>query len=152
MKPNVERGWLVRTWLGVACLGLLPVSLLSAQEAKLRDTLQGHTAAVVSVAFSPDGKTLASASYDGTLRLWEMATGKERAALGEYTGCVGCVAFSPDGKTLASGIIGSPVPFPDLNNVKLWDVATGKVRTTLKGHMAMSTPWHSARMARPWPR
>src|SRR5205823_9371612 len=79
------------------------------------------------------GKTLASASYDGTLKLWDMTTGKERATLGEYRGCLGCVAFSPDGKTLASGAIGSPVYFPDLKNVKLWDVATGKVRTTLKG-------------------
>src|SRR5438874_2715514 len=102
MKPNVERARRVAASLGMACLGLLPVLPLSAQEAKLRDTLQGHTNAVVSVAFSPDGKTLASASYDGTLKLWDMTTGKERATLGKYTGCVGCVAISPDGKTLAS--------------------------------------------------
>src|SRR5205814_7553860 len=121
-------------WLGLACLGLLPVSSLSAQEPKMRATLQGHTDAVVAVAFSPDSKTLASASYDGALKLWDMATGKERATLGEYKGCLGCVAFSHDGKTLASGAIGSPVYFPDLKDVKLWDVATGKVRTTLKGH------------------
>ncbi len=112
MKPTAEQGRRVAAWLGVACLGLLPVSPLSAQEPKLRATLKGHTSVVVSVAFSPDGKTLASASYDGTLKLWDMATGKERATLGEYTGCVGCVAFSPDGKTLASGTIGSPVLLP----------------------------------------
>src|SRR3954453_340268 len=134
MKPNVERGRRVGTWLGVACLGLLPGASLSAQEPKLRATLQGHTDAVVAVAFSPDSKTLASASYDGTLKLWDMSTGKERATLGKYRGCLGCVAFSPDGKTLASGAIGSPAYFPDLKNVKLWDVATGKVRTTLKGN------------------
>jgi WD40 repeat protein len=90
-------------WFGLACLGLLPVSSLSAQEPKLRATLQGHTDAVVAVAFSPDSKTLASASYDGTLKLWDLTTGKERATLGDYRGCLGCVAFSPDGKTLASG-------------------------------------------------
>ena len=82
MKPNVERGRRVTAWLGVACLGLLPVSSLSAQEPKLRATLKGHTGAVVAVAFSPDSKTLASASYDGTLKLWDMTTGKERATLG----------------------------------------------------------------------
>ncbi len=137
MTPNVERGRRVAAWLGVACLGLLPVSSLSAQEPKLRATLKGHTNAVVAVAFSPDSKTLASASYDGTLKLWDMTTGKERATLGEYKGCLGCVAFSPDGKTLASGAIGSPGYFPDLKNVKLWDVATGKVRTTLKGNTVL---------------
>src|ERR1700757_5218547 len=90
MKPTVERGRRGAAWLGVACLGLLPVSSLSAQEPKLRATLQGHTNPVVSVAFSPDGKTLASASYDGMLKLWDMTTGKERATLGEYRGCLGC--------------------------------------------------------------
>jgi WD40 repeat protein len=132
MKPNVERWRGVAAWMGLVCLGLLPVSSVSAQEPRLRATLKGHTGAVVGLAFSPDSKTLASASYDGTLKSWDMTTGKERATLGEYKGCLGCVAFSPDGKTLASGAIGSPVPFPDLMEVKLWDVATGKVRTTLK--------------------
>lgn len=133
MTQNVRHGRRVTAWLGVACLGLLPVSCLSAQEPKLRATLKGHNGAVVAVAFSPDSKTLASASYDGRLKLWDMTTGKERATLGEYRGCLGCVAFSPDGKTLASGAIGSPGLFPDLYNVNLRDVASGKIRTTLKG-------------------
>ena len=92
MKPNLERGRRVAAWLGLACLALLSVSPLSAQEPKLRATLKGHTGAVVAVAFSPDSKTLASASYDGTLKLWDMTTGKERATLGEYKGCLGFVA------------------------------------------------------------
>jgi len=94
MTPYMERGRRGAAWLGVVCLGLLPVASLSAQEPKLRATLKGHTDAVVAVAFSPDGMTLASASYDGTLKLWDMTTGKERATLGEYKGCLGCVAFS----------------------------------------------------------
>src|SRR5690348_14307302 len=128
MKPNVERGRRVAVWLGVACLGLLPVSSLSAQEPKLRATLRGHTNRVVSVAYSPDGKTLASASYDGTLKLWDVTTGKERATLKGHTGCVGSVAFNPDGKTLASAIMGSPVLRPDNNTIKLWEVTTRKER------------------------
>ena len=110
MTPNVKQGRRVTAWLGVACLGLLPVSFLSAQEPKLRATLKGHTSAAVAVAFSPDSKTLASASYDGTLKLWDMTTGKERATLGEYSGCV---AFSPDGKTFYRCIRGW---LPDFNS------------------------------------
>ena len=134
MKSNVERWRGVAAWMGLVCLGLLTASSLSAQEPKLRATLGGHTGAVVGLAFSPDSKTLASASYDGTLKTWDMTTGKERATLGEYKGCLGYVAFSPDGKTLATGAIGSPVGFPDLGDVRLWDVATGKIRTTLKAN------------------
>ena len=135
MKSNLERYREVAVWIGLVCLGLLPASSLSAQEPKLRATLMGHTDAVVGLAFSPDSKTLASASYDGTLKSWDMTTGKERATLGEYKGCLGYVAFSPDGKTLASGAIGSPVDLPDLGDVRLWDVATGKVRTNLKANI-----------------
>jgi WD40 repeat protein len=113
MKPNVEQMRQVAAWLGVACLGLLPVSPVSAQEPKLRATLHGHTQAVVSVAYSPDGKTLASASYDGTLKLWDVTSGKERTTLRGHTGCVGSVAFNPDGKALASAIMGSAIADPD---------------------------------------
>ena len=134
MKTKVGRMQTV-LWLSIGCLGLLPLLPLTAQEPKLRDTLQGHSSTVTSVAFSADGKTLASASHDGTLRLWDVTTGKERTTLGKYAGCVGCVAISPDGKTMASGIIGSPVPHPDLKNVKLWEVTTGTVRAKLKGHI-----------------
>src|SRR5258705_2632345 len=133
MTSNVEQCRRV-AWLGVACLGLLPVSPLSAQEPKLWDTLQGHTQAVVSVAYSPDGKTLASASYDGTLKLWDVTTGKERATLEGHTGCVGSVAFSSNGKTLASAIMGSPIAHPDNNTIKLWEVATRQEPAILKGH------------------
>jgi hypothetical protein len=87
-------------------------------------TLKGHTELVRSVAYSPDGKTLASGSEDKTIKLWDVTTGKERATLTGHMGGVRSVAFSPDGKTLASGA-GDP------GEIKLWDVATGKERASL---------------------
>jgi WD40 repeat protein len=65
--------------------------------------LKGHTDWVRSVAFSPDGKTLASGSWDETIRLWDVKTGKNTATLKGHAGKVESVAFSPDGQTLASG-------------------------------------------------
>ena len=115
MKTKVVR-MLGVVWLGVACLGF--PSPLSAEEPKLRETLTGQTGPENSVAFSPDGKTLASGSGDKTITLWDVATGKERTTLKGHTLGVFSVAFSPDGKTLASGSWGNPV--------MLWDVRTGK--------------------------
>ncbi|MGI2909791.1 WD40 repeat domain-containing protein, partial [Hassallia sp. VBCCA 56010] len=78
-----------------------------------------HSNSVRSVAFSPDGKTLASGSDDNTIKLWDVATGKLSQTLTGHSNSVRSVAFSPDGKTLASG--------SDDNTIKLWDVATGKL-------------------------
>ena len=55
------------------------------------------------MAFSPDGKRLATASVDKTVRVWEVATGNEVLSLKRYTDTVHSVAFSPDGKRLAAG-------------------------------------------------
>jgi eukaryotic-like serine/threonine-protein kinase len=91
-----------------------------------KQTLQGHTHFVFSVAFSPDGQRVASGSADRTVKIWDTATGKELLSLNDgLSNPVLSVAFSPDGQRLASGAD---------NTVKICDSATGKELVSLKGH------------------
>jgi WD40 repeat protein len=73
---------------------------------------------ISSVAFSPDGKTLASGGLDRTIRLWDATTGKEARRLTGHQHFVSWLAFSPDGKTLASA--------GNDRTVRLWETGTGK--------------------------
>ncbi len=93
-------------------------------------TMTGHENRINSVAFTPDGKTLASGSDDQTLRLWDVATHKQLAVLRGYHDWVNSVAFSPDGTVVASG--------SDDSTVRLWDVRTHK---QLKTHSTGPAVW-----------
>ncbi|MFE2988625.1 trypsin-like peptidase domain-containing protein [Streptomyces sp. NPDC059262] len=77
------------------------------------------------VVFSPDGRTVAAGESSGTVRLWDVATGKKHGTLNGQGSSVYDVRFSPDGQTVATG--------EDSGTVRLWDVATGKKHGTLNG-------------------
>ena len=97
-------------------------------------TFKGHTGHVGAVAFSPDGKTLASGGswndttqkYDTTIRLWNLQTAQSKAILTGHTSGIRCLGFSPDGKILASG--------SHDNSIRLWNTSTHENISILTGH------------------
>src|SRR6266545_3482066 len=95
-------------------------------EPKIRIEGPFNSGIVYSVAFSPDGKTLASGSGDNTIRLWDVGTGRLIRSFEERNQWVPSVAFSPDGKMIASG--------SHEQVVKLWDVGTGNLIRSFMGH------------------
>ena len=81
---------------------------------------------MTAVAIAPDGTWLASGGGDGSVRIWDPATGQQRAASPATPAAVRAVAIAPDGTWLASG--------GDDRSVRIWDLATGRQRAALTGH------------------
>ncbi|TRU47298.1 MAG: protein kinase [Microcystis aeruginosa Ma_QC_Ca_00000000_S207] len=96
----------------------------------LEKTLTGHSDSVLSVAYSSDSRYLASGSGDNTIKIWEVAKGKELRTLTGHSSGVYSVVYSPDGRYLASG--------SGDNTIKIWEVAKEKELRTLTGHSSRS--------------
>ena len=87
-------------------------------------TLEEHAESIEGLAFSPDGRTIATGSMDQTIILWDVVTGSVKHTLKGHTDSVTSVSFSPDGKTLASGSAD--------NTIRFWDIETGTHVKTFK--------------------
>jgi WD40 repeat protein len=86
--------------------------------------LEGHTHAVASISFHPQGNLLASGSFDHTLKLWDLEQGKNIATLQGHTGQIRSVTFDPEGRMLVSS--------SEDGTIRLWDANTGDCLRILK--------------------
>ena len=112
--------------LGIA---LAAASVADAQEKPRIEIVPqlGHRSLIEAIAIAPDGKTALSGSYDHTLRLWDLASGREIRKIEGYSDPFWSVAFAPDGKTALSGSAWA-------DTLRLWDLATGREIRKFKGH------------------
>ena len=112
-----------------------------------RPTLE-EWANVISLAYSPDGNTIAIGHFDGVVRLWDLAAGRERLRLGSHRGWVNDIAFAPDGTSLATATSGD-------SHIRVWDIATGREQAapSIDGPVGRDVPaarrtlWHTLTFA-----
>jgi WD40 repeat protein len=112
-----------------------PEALNVFQEARAADAqvlaFSGHNDVVTTAVFSPNGRNIASSSYDQSARLWDVATGREIKLLSGHTAGVNSAMFSPDGRFVATASRDK--------TARIWDAASGRELLTLNGHQ--STVW-----------
>jgi len=130
-------GW-YKTWL-LAVTGWLILLTASAQSPDIVWMRGIHLGSVNSVVVSPDGTLVASASGDGTVKLWRMSDGLLVRVLRGHRRGATCVAFSPNGSLLASGGVTADNNLNDLYEIKLWRVSDGSEVRTLTGHRGVVT-------------
>src|SRR5207302_3829202 len=102
------------------------VKLWDVASGRVRQTLTGHTGRVRAVAWSPDGRTVASCGFDETIWLWGVEQGNSRTALHGHTAAVYAIAFTPDSRSLLSS--------SEDGTLRVWDVESGQCVRIMRGH------------------
>jgi len=113
-------------------LSLFIVSAINAHCQELQTVVQrGHNASVKAVTFTKDGKYLLTGSRDKTIKLWEIATGRELRSFYGHESTINDLALSPDGKQFLSSSADK--------SAKLWDIESGKIIKSFEGHEELLT-------------
>ena len=152
VKARIGKGSIIRLQYSpdgnvLAVMSSMGIWLYDAHSGEERALLSGHTGLILGMSFSPDSRIIASGGTDGTTRMWDIATGKQKHTLTVPRFRIGDVSFNSDGKTLASvsvsamskRFIGWADPYIQTigiastrSEIELWDVATGKHKETIE--------------------
>src|ERR1017187_6200361 len=127
---NTARVWNATTGKELAVLSGRPA--LTIGTAEELEVLRGHNGPVLAASFSPNGQYVVTAGYDGTVRVWDVATEKEPVILRVRQSALGRAVFSPNGKRVLTA--GGWLAGADENTAKVWDAASGKELAVLGGH------------------